>query len=71
MLDLSTHKLALALDAAGLAGASLQELETAAIFNALARCQDNRTHASAMLGISVRTLQRKLRRLDAPYRETA
>jgi DNA-binding NtrC family response regulator len=71
MNDLSTRTMAKALDAAGLGGATLHELETAAIFSTLDRCRGNRTHAASGLGISVRTLQRKLRRLDVPYRETA
>lgn len=41
--------------------ASLEQLEKAAIAEALRRNDNNRTHAAAALGISVRTLQRKLK----------
>ena len=40
---------------------SLEELERAAIEAALRRCGGNRTHAANALGLSVRTLQRKLK----------
>jgi DNA-binding NtrC family response regulator len=40
---------------------TLAELERAAVMRALKLCQGNRTHAAKALGISVRTLQRKLR----------
>jgi two-component system response regulator AtoC len=39
----------------------LAELERAAVMRALKVCHDNRTQAARALGISVRTLQRKLR----------
>jgi DNA-binding NtrC family response regulator len=41
-------------------GLTMEELERLAIENALERFKGNRTHASDALGISVRTLQRKL-----------
>lgn len=41
-------------------GMTLAELEQAAIINTLDRCEANRTRAAKQLGISVRTLQRKL-----------
>ena len=41
-------------------GITLYQLEKLAISKALARCSGNRTHAASQLGISVRTLQRKL-----------
>jgi DNA-binding NtrC family response regulator len=66
---LTVPQIAAALNGAGVTGATLRDLEIAAIFNALDRCHGNRTHAAAMLGISVRTLQRKLRALEQPYRE--
>jgi DNA-binding NtrC family response regulator len=44
-----------------LRGLQLEELETAAVLNALDATQGNRTHAAQMLGISVRTIQRKLK----------
>lgn len=40
----------------------LEKLERIAIQQALAENNDNRTHAAKALGISVRTLQRKLLR---------
>jgi DNA-binding NtrC family response regulator len=43
------------------AGTTLQELEREAVEQALEQCGDNRTHAAESLGISVRTLQRKLK----------
>jgi hypothetical protein len=46
---------------AGLCPVALSQLETAAIRNALSFANGNRTHAARSLGISVRTLQRKLK----------
>jgi transcriptional regulator with PAS, ATPase and Fis domain len=43
------------------AGASMEEIERVAIETALRRHGGNRTHAAEALGISVRTLQRKLK----------
>jgi DNA-binding NtrC family response regulator len=40
---------------------SLEELERAAVEQTLERCEGNRTHAAEELGISVRTLQRRLK----------
>ena len=42
-------------------GTSLEELERAAVEKALEQHRGNRTHAARVLGISVRTLQRKLK----------
>ena len=42
-------------------GTTLEELERAAVEQALAEQDGNRTHAAESLGISVRTLQRKLK----------
>lgn len=39
---------------------TIQELERELIFAALARCQDNRTHAARMIGVSLRTLRSRL-----------
>jgi DNA-binding NtrC family response regulator len=39
----------------------LEEVERQHILQALERCQWNRTHAAAKLGISIRTLRNKLR----------
>lgn len=44
---------------------TLAELEKAAVLQALRRFDDNRTRAATSLGISMRTLQRKLKRCDA------
>jgi DNA-binding NtrC family response regulator len=43
---------------------SMEELERLAISKALDQCGGNRTHAAGRLGISVRTLQRKLRQYE-------
>ena len=43
---------------------SMEELERLAIQKALDECDGNRTHAAGRLGISVRTLQRKLRQYE-------
>jgi DNA-binding NtrC family response regulator len=45
-------------------GLTMDELERMAIKNALEQCGGNRTHAAGKLGISVRTLQRKLRQYE-------
>ena len=42
-------------------GLNIEELEKLAIIKALEQCGGNRTHAAGRLGISVRTLQRKLK----------
>ena len=46
------------------AGMTMDELEKLAISKALDECAGNRTHAANRLGISVRTLQRKLRQYE-------
>jgi DNA-binding NtrC family response regulator len=43
---------------------TMEELEKLAIIKALDQCAGNRTHAANRLGISVRTLQRKLRQYE-------
>ena len=45
-------------------GLTMEELEKLAITKALDQCSGNRTHAAERLGISVRTLQRKLRQYE-------
>ncbi|HEY8669014.1 MAG TPA: sigma-54 dependent transcriptional regulator [Tepidisphaeraceae bacterium] len=45
-------------------GITMEELERLAITKALDQCRGNRTHAADRLGISVRTLQRKLRHYE-------
>ena len=45
-------------------GLKMEELERLAIQKALDQCGGNRTHAAGRLGISVRTLQRKLRQYE-------
>jgi DNA-binding NtrC family response regulator len=47
-------------------GTSLEELERAAVEQALDQHHGNRTHAAKTLGISVRTLQRKLKAWGMP-----
>jgi DNA-binding NtrC family response regulator len=51
-------------------GTSLEDLERAAVEQALAQHQGNRTHAAKTLGISVRTLQRKLKAWGMPVAGT-
>jgi len=45
----------------GLVGRSVADVERALILRTLARCRGNRTSASTILGISVRTMRNKLR----------
>ncbi len=47
-------------------GTSLEDLERVAVESALKQHQGNRTHAAKSLGISVRTLQRKLKAWRGP-----
>lgn len=47
-------------------GTSLEDLERAAVEQALVQHHGNRTHAAKTLGISVRTLQRKLKAWGLP-----
>ena len=47
------------------ANLTMDELEKLAITKALEQCAGNRTHAAERLGISVRTLQRKLRHYES------
>src|SRR5918993_1959803 len=49
-------------------GITMEELEKLAITKALDQCAGNRTHAANRLGISVRTLQRKLRQYELERR---
>ena len=58
---LTIQQIADSLAGAGLRTVRLDELEWAAIENALAAHDGNRTHAAQSLGISLRTLQRRLR----------
>jgi len=60
----SIQRIANALAGAGLCVVRLDDLETAALLNALEHCNGNRTRAAKELGISVRTLQRKLKSLE-------
>lgn len=53
------------LSVTALVGRSLDEVERALILGTLSRCGGNRTSASAILGISVRTMRNKLRALRA------
>jgi len=57
----SIQRIADALAGAGLHVVRLQDLEDAAVRNALHHSDGNRTQAARLLGISVRTLQRKLK----------
>jgi DNA-binding NtrC family response regulator len=53
------------LSVTSLVGRSIEEVERALILGTLSRCGGNRTSASAILGISVRTMRNKLRALRA------
>jgi DNA-binding NtrC family response regulator len=44
-----------------LIGATLDEVERELVLQTLARCDGNRTRASRVLGLSVRTLRNKIR----------
>lgn len=57
----SIEEIAAALAKAGFGGVPLTHLERTAITNALNDCGGNRTHAAQSLGVSVRTLPRKLK----------
>lgn len=58
---LCNHQLAQALAQVGLQSVRLEDLERAAVKNALAAYDGCRRPAARSLGISVRTLQRKLK----------
>lgn len=55
---------------AGSGGLNLHDSETALILRALDDCRGNRTDAARMLGISRRTLQRRLKELNISKRTT-
>jgi DNA-binding NtrC family response regulator len=57
----TAQEIGAALAASNLASVPLGLLEQAAILAALKRYNGNRTHAARQLGISVRTLQRKMK----------
>jgi DNA-binding NtrC family response regulator len=52
-------------------GLTMEQLEKLAIIKALDQTRGNRTHAAGKLGISVRTLQRKLRQYDVDKQASA
>ncbi len=52
------------------AGTTVAEMEKRLIYATLEHCQQNRTHAAAMLGISVRTLRNKLKEYNSAGKET-
>jgi hypothetical protein len=64
----AVQQVAAILRTSGLSEIPLSVLERAAILIALERFGDNRTRAAASLGISVRTLQRKLKALSSDER---
>jgi transcriptional regulator with PAS, ATPase and Fis domain len=45
-------------------GFTLEDVERAVVYQTLDRYRDNRTHAAKSLGISVRTLQRRLKKWE-------
>ena len=48
-----------------LIGSTVGEIERELVLQTLARCDGNRTRASRMLGVSVRTLRNKIRQYSA------
>jgi DNA-binding NtrC family response regulator len=48
-----------------LIGATVGEIERELVLQTLARCDGNRTRASRVLGVSVRTLRNKIRQYSA------
>jgi DNA-binding NtrC family response regulator len=48
-----------------LIGSTVGEIERALVLQTLARCDGNRTRASRVLGVSVRTLRNKIRQYSA------
>jgi len=48
-----------------LIGATIGEVERELVLQTLARCDGNRTRASRVLGLSVRTLRNKIRQYSA------
>jgi transcriptional regulator with PAS, ATPase and Fis domain len=60
----SVDEIATALASAGLSKCCLNDLESAAILNALRHCDGNRTHAAQLLGISTRKVQRWIKRRE-------
>ena len=71
----SIHEIAEALAGAGLTVVRMDDLVAAAIRNALVQYNGNRSHAARALGISIRTIQRKLKvhgaRIGFPSNSTA
>jgi transcriptional regulator with PAS, ATPase and Fis domain len=57
----SIQRIADCLAGTGIEAVRLDDLQAAAIHVALRKSRGNRTHAAKLLGISVRTLQRKLK----------
>jgi DNA-binding NtrC family response regulator len=56
-------RVTMAIGTESLGGVQLKDLETAAVLNSLELAGGNRTHAARMLGVSVRTIERKLKSL--------
>jgi len=44
-----------------LIGSTVEEIEQELVLQTLVRCNGNRTHASRILGLSIRTLRNKIR----------
>lgn len=61
--QLDEVRMSMSLGTSDLRGANLQDIETAAVLSALENSAGNRTRAARVLGISVRTIQRKLKSL--------
>jgi DNA-binding NtrC family response regulator len=64
----SIGEIAAALAAASFGVPRMSDIEVAAMLHALEQSGGNRTHAARLLGVSVRTIQRKLKTMGAELR---
>lgn len=60
-IELAASRLSRAIEVGALVGHTVADVERELILNTLDRCHGNRTSASTILGISVRTMRNKLR----------
>jgi DNA-binding NtrC family response regulator len=64
----SIGEIAASLAAASFGVPRMSDIEVAAMLHALEQSGGNRTHAARLLGVSVRTIQRKLKTMGAELR---